>query len=116
MLNFIKSLFFRQPDPELRMLSKRSGKWTTVRKKYLAENPTCAACGGTKDLSVHHVVPLHLDDTKELDPNNLITLCEENNCHHTFGHLFSWFSYNPKVREDAAAWLEKIKTRPKRTT
>lgn len=114
MFNFIKSLFFGQPDPELRLLSKRSGKWQTVRKKHLSENPTCAACGWTKDLSVHHVVPLHLDNEKELDPSNLITLCEENNCHHTFGHLLSWFSYNPNVREDAAAWLEKIKNRPKR--
>ena len=41
-------------------------------------------------------------------------MCEENNCHRAFGHFYSWFSYNPNVREDAAAWLEKVKNRPKK--
>lgn len=109
--NYIKSIFASQ---NVDILSKRSGKWATVRKRHLEAHATCAACGGIKDLSVHHCTPLRLDETKELDPENLITLCEENNCHHCFGHLYSWFSYNPNVREDTAAWLEKIKNRPKR--
>lgn len=98
--------------PILESLSKRSGKWGTVRKNHLEKFPTCAACGSSKSLSVHHCIPVHLDESKELDPENLITLCEVNNCHRTFGHLYSWFSYNPTVREDAAKWLEKVKNKP----
>lgn len=46
----------------------------------------------------------------ELDPENLITLCEGPafNCHLFFGHLRNWSSHNPDVREDAAMWREKI--------
>ena len=110
--SFFKSFFHEQT---LTALSKqRSGRWGTIRKRHIESNPTCAACGGIKKVSVHHCVPLHLDESKELDPNNLISLCEENNCHHAVGHLFSWFSYNPNVREDAAIWLEKVQNRPKR--
>ena len=110
-INYIRSYLFSQT---IESLGNRSGQWQTIRKKHLIKSPTCAACGGAKKLSVHHCVPFHLDEAKELDPENLITLCEENNCHRTFGHFYSWFSYNPNVREDAASWLEKVKNRPKK--
>jgi hypothetical protein len=109
--DYLKSFFTKNT---VEILGKRSSKWATVRKKHLEINGTCAACGGVKDLSVHHCVPVHLDESKELDPNNLITLCEHNNCHFTFGHLYSWFSHNTNVKEDAAKWLEKVKNRPQK--
>ena len=90
----------------------RSPHWSTVRKQHLEIEPTCAACGGIVGLQVHHCMPFHLDPSKELDQNNLITLCEERNCHYIFGHLYNWHSYNVNVREDAANMLKKIKERP----
>ena len=90
----------------------RSGKWQTLRKQVLAEETTCTACGGTEDLVVHHCVPFHMDREKELDKDNLIVLCEKNNCHLLIGHLASFRSYNKHVRIDAATLLEKIKNRP----
>ena len=94
----------------------RSPKWPAVRAAHLKAHPTCEACGegNTKILNVHHVVPFHIDPTKELDEANLITLCEGSvvNCHLHFGHLRNWKSWNVDVRKDAAEWLKKIKNRP----
>jgi hypothetical protein len=92
----------------------RSDKWPEVRKAHLLLFPTCAVCGTKKLLQVHHKKPFHLEPELELDPNNLITLCEDtgHNCHLVFGHLDSFESYNPDVVADAAAWNLKIASRP----
>ena len=95
---------------------RRSPKWPRVRAGHLARFPTCAACGGSKRLEVHHVHPFHLEAGLELEPSNLITLCEAKanglNCHLALGHLGSYRSFNAQVAADAAAWLEKFKGRP----
>lgn len=92
----------------------RSSKWPTVRKHHLENNPTCAVCGGTSTLEVHHKRPYHSHPELELDPDNLITLCESKskgglNCHLVFGHLTNYKKINPNVDEDAAIWNEKLK-------
>lgn len=91
----------------------RSGKWRGVRNDHLANHSTCAACGDKRMLNVHHVQPFHLFPELELEPTNLITLCEvpSHSCHFMIGHLASWSAYNPHVREDAARMLERIKGR-----
>ncbi|APB99005.1 HNH endonuclease [Polynucleobacter asymbioticus] len=96
--------------------AKRSGKWPSVRKHFLAINPACAVCGGFKKIEVHHKNPFHLHPELELDSSNLITLCEEDtngvNCHLLFGHLGNFKSLNKTVVKDAATWNKKIQTRP----
>ena len=95
----------------------RSEHWPAVRKTFIEKHPNCAICRGKKKLNVHHVKPFHLYPDLELDPNNLITLCENDkggiNCHLAFGHLGSFKSWNAKVRVDAATWSAKIMMRPK---
>lgn len=93
---------------------RRSSHWPAVRNAFLNDHPTCAVCGTTKDLEVHHVRPVHLYPERELDPNNLITLCEHpaRNHHLLFGHLLSFSAFNPHVRDDAALWQQKISNRP----
>ncbi len=94
---------------------ERSSEWPKVRAQHLALHPTCAACGSAHDkMEVHHKLPFHLDPSKELDPNNLITLCEHPShiCHLIFGHLLDFRSYNPQVEQDAADYLEAVKSRP----
>ena len=110
LISYIRSIFI-EPELDAQELP-RSPHWSTVRAEHLKIEPTCAACGGTEGLQVHHCLPFHLDPSKELDQDNLITLCEERNCHYIFGHLYNWHSYNPNVREDAAAILKKVKERP----
>jgi 5-methylcytosine-specific restriction endonuclease McrA len=94
----------------------RSSKWPTVRKHHLIANPTCAVCGGTEVLEVHHIKPFNLHPELELDPSNLITLCESKKagvtCHLFFGHCGDYKSFNKSVREDAKVWKEKIENRP----
>jgi hypothetical protein len=98
------------------LTARRSGSWPRVRAQHLAANPCCAVCGGAEKLEVHHRKPFHLDPALELDPANLITLCEANkggvNCHLFVGHLGNFKAFNPAVGEDAAAWQQKLKTRP----
>jgi len=89
----------------------RSPKWSSVRKAFLRDNPSCAACGSTKTLEVHHIEPVHLNPDRELDSSNLITLCDKY-CHFAIGHLMNYKSYNPNVIIDAKDFLYKIENRP----
>ena len=97
---------------------KRSSKWPSVRKQHLEKFPTCAVCGGTKKIEVHHIQPFHKKPEFELDSNNLITLCESKskgglNCHLIFGHFSDYKNINPSVVEDAKIWNDKLKTSTK---
>lgn len=91
---------------------RRSPQWPKVRAEHLKRSPTCIVCGGKKKLEVHHIVPFHLDTAKELDVNNLITLCESKkngvNCHLFVGHLGNFQSLNTDVTKDATEWRKKI--------
>jgi 5-methylcytosine-specific restriction endonuclease McrA len=81
-----------------------------VQKEHLRREPACVACGykGRK-LQVHHVRPFHLHPQLELDPHNLITLCQARgrNHHLLLGHLDQWESYNEHVRDDARRFYRK---------
>jgi 5-methylcytosine-specific restriction endonuclease McrA len=87
----------------------RSSKWEEIRDAYIKAHPTCAACG-RKATQVHHIKPFHLYPKLELDPQNLISLCDRD--HLLFGHLDNYQSYNEHVREDCTAMLARIKSRP----
>lgn len=84
-----------------RVSDRRSSKWPSVRAAYLERNPACAACGGTKKLEVHHIVPFHVDPSLELSESNLVTLCESwrngMNCHLLVGHKGSYRRWNKRV-------------------
>jgi len=87
---------------------RRSSVWGMVRDAHLEENPTCEACGGVDKLQVHHVIPVHLDPSSELDYNNLITLCMGiNECHLRIGHDGSWLRHNPFVHTDCLEFRRK---------
>ena len=109
--------------------TERSPQWPRVEKEHLMREPTCAACGYRgHGLQVHHIKPFHLHPGLELDPRNLITLCEiKGRDHHLLlGHLDEWESYNVSVRSDVKhhygktalqirsdiAWLKAMAKRP----
>jgi hypothetical protein len=83
--------------------SKRSPQWAKLEKEFIKEHPTCAACGSSKRLNVHHKIPFSFDPSKELDPNNLITLCMDKFCHLYIGHLDNFKLENEFVETDALA-------------
>lgn len=88
----------------------RSPQWPRVRATHLKEHPTCAACGSKIGCEVHHLRPYHLFPHLELDPANLLTLCDRagRSCHLTFGHLYDWSRFNARAVDDAARMLERV--------
>ena len=95
--------------------SVRSSGWSRVRATHLKSNPACAVCSGMASLEVHHIKPFHEYPHLELNPANLITLCESKangiNCHLLVGHLGNYKSSNPVVKKDAQTWNKKLKNR-----
>lgn len=89
----------------------RSPQWPKVRKEHLKNNPACAACGRSKKIEVHHIKPVHKYPELELDPSNLISLCDDP-CHLIFGHLFDYKSWNIKVKEDTEVYYNKLVNKP----
>ena len=89
----------------------RSGRWPTLEANWLKVHRSCAACGTTENVSVHHKKPFHLHPDLELDSTNLITLCEKHSCHLMIGHAGDWHAYNPRVETDAAVMLKRVETR-----
>jgi 5-methylcytosine-specific restriction endonuclease McrA len=85
----------------------RSGQWPRVRREHLERFPACAACGRSRDVEVHHVLPFHDRPELELDKDNLVTLCADP-CHLVHGHLMSWTRSNPEVREDCRRYQKKL--------
>lgn len=101
----------RRPKDEI----DRSPRWASVRAKFLEDNPCCEACGGVKNLEVHHVIPYHVDPSKELDRSNLQVLCGlPRNCHWNVGHGFDWQAWRPDSRALAKQMLAtKVERKPK---
>lgn len=83
---------------------KRSTEWNKVRKEHLRLNSVCALCGSSKDLQVHHIKPFHIEPALELEPSNLITLCQSKywgfNCHLLIGHGGNFRYENADLMED----------------
>lgn len=105
-----------RPSDKVPEGARRSTKWPAVRKTFLKLHPNCSVCGGKKKLEAHHKMPFHLNPALELNPENLIALCENKNdgvnCHLLVGHLGCFKSFNADVVIDADKWKEKIDTRP----
>ena len=105
--------YLRKLLPQWKPVEARSGQWSRVRDQYLERWSWCAACGRKESLEVHHIVPVSVDSSKELELDNLITLCRTS-CHLLLGHLGDWASWNADVRADAEKLLDKIRSRPRR--
>ncbi|WP_338258291.1 HNH endonuclease [Dictyobacter halimunensis] len=112
-----------QKDAGARVANKygraRSPEWPQVAHEHLSREPACVVCGHRgKGLQVHHIKPFHLYPELELDPRNLVTLCEtRGRTHHLLiGHLDDWESYNLHVRADAKRYANQnaatIKSNP----
>jgi len=122
---------------------RRSAAWPHAEKLHLQVQPKCVCCSPEMrphaGVQVHHIFPFHCcialgRPDLELDPRNLVTLCEDEagrpgeNHHLLVGHLDSFQSSNLNVLEDAqgsfhgqtaeairqsARWLERVEQRLK---
>lgn len=87
-----------------KVLARRSPRWRSLELATLRANPTCGACPNKSHLQVHHIFPFHLHPELELDPDNLVVLCEApgQDCHLLIGHSGTFAGFNPDVRAHAA--------------
>jgi len=83
----------------------RNSAWPKLRDWYFRKNPFCEVCG-KRAKEIHHIVPVHIDNSKELEISNLISLCRRH--HFEIGHFFNFRSYNKDIKE----WVDKIKNKP----
>ena len=107
-LNYVKDIV----QGKTKLGCRRSSKWPSVRKAHLKNHPTCAVCGGTVKLEVHHIKSYSSHPELELNLDNLITLCESKShgvvCHVFVGHRGNYKKINPDVVKDAAYWNKKL--------
>ena len=94
--------------------AKRSSQWRKVRDGFL-RGKRCVVCDGKTSLVAHHEIPFHLAPDMELDPGNLMPLCERKrfgiNCHLLIGHLGNFRRINMSARADAAYWRVRLQYR-----
>ena len=91
--------------------ARRSSQWRRVRDAFIL-GKSCSICNSRRYLVAHHVIPFHLAPHLELDPRNLMVLCESKkygiNCHLLVGHVGNWRRINPIVHADVAYWNNRI--------
>jgi 5-methylcytosine-specific restriction endonuclease McrA len=109
-LEFLKRLFRSEHPADQLIGAARSPLWSWVRDDYAKKYPKCAVCQ-RREIEVHHIAPFHLFPERELDTNNLISLCRPH--HELVGHLMDWKSWNANVRTDAMLWRQRILDRPR---
>lgn len=86
----------------------RSPRWPALSRAHLAAHPRCEACGAAAGVVAHHVVPVHIDRARELDPANLVSMCNPHGCHLYLAHCGRWDWYSPEVR-DLCRWLQRLR-------
>lgn len=89
---------------------RRHKDWRKVRAEHLEMYPWCVITGVAEELEVHHVVPVHVDPSRELDRTNLRTVSSYGpgniDYHYLCGHPRGWRSWNPNFDACAAVLRE----------
>lgn len=86
-----------------RQVTSTAAYKTLKRQAFIRDDFTCQECGEKSGkLECHHIIPVRLDESKELDVNNLITLCHS--CHKKTRNKEEDFieKYTNKLLEKAA--------------
>ena len=92
--------------------AQRSSHWRAMRQAHMLLEPICQWCHGKLMLEVHHIIPFAQDPTRELDPENMITMCELPGlmCHLYQGHKGNWHLWDPRIRKKCQEKWNKEKT------
>lgn len=108
---FLSRLYLPADVTRIQFGIPRSSSWRIARRNHLKTFPRCALCNTLSEIEVHHVTPYHIAPDRELDPENLLTLCRPH--HFLFGHFLDWTAYNPDILQDVSDWRAKILSRPR---
>lgn len=71
-------------------------RWREARIRTLQRDGACLLCGGTRNLSVHHTLPVLDAPEHAFDPAYLVTLCRR--CH---GRVDGGRAHSSRGRDDA---------------
>lgn len=82
----------------------RAKGWRRFREANI-EN-YCRYCDSFVLLELHHIIPFNVAPEKELDKDNVVTLCRW--CHFKLGHFCDWWSWN----ENILNWIEAKNQKP----
>lgn len=82
----------------------RSGKWPSVRQRFIKQYPCCEACGSLQNLNVHHIFSFKDHPELELDFDNLITLCRTH--HFSLGHSSKWTTTNKNCQKEVKEYRQ----------
>lgn len=109
MIRFLIRAVGIRPDPGLVGSQPRSPRWPAWLKKFLV-GKVCVVCERNDEpLTGHHVVPFHVDPSREMDPTNVEPVCDDSptrKCHLLVGHLGDWRLENKDFRAHAATLRE----------
>ena len=97
MLDFFK--FWLRNDSISILGVRNTIAYRRAMKEYASLHPNCAFCGRSKDVDVHHKVPVSYAPELAADQSNMITLCRKPQCHLVVGHLGNFKNYNERVAE-----------------
>ena len=59
--------------------SLRDPGWKCTAERWKLLHPECRFCGAIEDVEVHHVTPVHVEPSLEMDSRNLMSVCHK--CH-----------------------------------
>jgi len=71
----------------------RSPQWKVARARAIQRDGACMLCGDTRQLSVHHTIPVLDDPARAFDIAYLVTLCRK--CH---GRVDGGRAHSPRSR------------------
>jgi len=92
---------------------RRNKGWRKLRNAFV-KGKTCEVCGSKKKLEVHHILPFHMYPLFEMEPTNLMVLCDGSNrygiksCHLAVGHLGNYRRSNIDSFTDAMIIRQKL--------
>jgi len=66
--------------------ARRANETRKAMDDFRTMNGECAWCGRTKNLDVHHIVPVSVEPESAADPLNMLMLCRKPACHQIIGH------------------------------
>lgn len=86
--------------------ARRSYGWTKLEHRVLAARPECDWCGKKATVG-HHVVPFHVDPSRELDESNIGSCCDT--CHAVLAHfVYRWDLYDEYYWDNARAFKARL--------
>ena len=92
----LPSFVLRNPSYATKNARRLSSVKRTMRQ-YLEDHPACELTGRTKNLQVHHLVPVSVAPDLAGDYDNLITLAKP--VHFWIAHGGNWKNYMTNIRE-----------------